>query len=159
MCSSSSWVTRSRISTTTSTISRSAPLVRSTASACPIDSAWVTAAPRSIAILVAKVNWPLSVPTIRIRMAKFPFGEERVGYFAPSVPFGLDDFCHRHAELVFHEHHLAASDEAVVDVNVDGFADLAVELQHRAGPELEQLADIHAGTAEHRGHLHRHVEY
>jgi hypothetical protein len=43
----------------TSTISRSAPLPeRSTAIACSIDSAWVTFAPRSIAILVAAVSWP-----------------------------------------------------------------------------------------------------
>ena len=47
------------MSTATSTISRSAPLPeRSTASAWSMDSAWVTAAPRSIAILVAVVSWP-----------------------------------------------------------------------------------------------------
>src|ERR1044071_998231 len=149
MCSSSSLATRSRMSIATSTISRSEPLLRSTASAWSMDSAWVTAAPRSIAILVAVVSWPLSVPTIRSRMAT-PFS---------LISVGLDDFRHRHAELVFHEHHLAAGDQAVVDVNVDGFADLAIELQHGAGAELEQLADVHAGAAENRRHLHRHVEH
>ena len=34
------------------------------------NSAWVTAAPRSIAILVAVVSWPLSVPTMRSRMVR-----------------------------------------------------------------------------------------
>ena len=57
------------MSSATSTISRSAPLPeRSTASAWSMRSAWVTAAPLSIAILVAVVSWPLSVPTIRRRM-------------------------------------------------------------------------------------------
>ena len=120
---------------------------RSTASAWSIDSAWVTAAPRSIAILVAVVSWPLSVPTMRSRMARL------LNFFR------LDDFRHRHAELVLDQHHFAARDQAVVDVDVDRLADLAVELQHGAGPELEQLADVHAGAAEHGGDLHRHVEH
>ena len=77
----------------------------------------------------------------------------------PLVSFGLDDFRHGHAELVLDQHHLAARDQAVVDVDVDRLADLAVELQHGAGAELEQVADLHAGAAEHRRHLHRHVEH
>src|SRR4051812_32416493 len=112
MCSISSFSTRERMSTATSTISRSAPLPeRSTASACSIDSAWVTDAPRSMAILVAVVSWPLSVPTMRSRIG--------------LVPFGLDDFRHRHAELFLDQHHFAAGDQAVVDVDVDRLADLA----------------------------------
>ncbi len=49
--------------------------------------------------------------------------------------FALDDLGHRHAEPVLHEDHLAAGDQAVVDVDVDGLADLAVEFEHRARPE------------------------
>src|SRR5205814_56042 len=134
----------------TSTINRSAPLPeRSTASACSTDSAWVTEAPRSIAILVAVVSWPLSVPTIRSRMG------------SPSVLalLGLDDFGHRHAELVFDQHDFAAGHQTVVDVDVDGFADLAVELQHGARPEPKQIADVHAGASEHGRDLHRDVEH
>src|SRR5207302_448794 len=76
-----------------------------------------------------------------------------------STALRLDDFGHGHAELVLDQHHLAAGDQAVVDIDVDGLADLAVELEHRAGAELEQLADLHARAPEHRRHLHRHVEH
>src|SRR5690348_7439883 len=125
MRSISSLPTRSRMSTATSTISRSAPLPdRSTASACSIDSAWVTAAPRSIAILVAVVSWPLSVPTMRSLM------------LASLVPFGLDHFGHGHAELILDQHHFAPGNETVVDIDVDRLADLAIELEHRSWTEL-----------------------
>ena len=73
--------------------------------------------------------------------------------------FRLDDFRHGHAELVFHQHDLATRHQAVVDVDVDGFADAAVEFEHGAGAELQQLADIHLGAAEHGRDLHRHVEH
>src|SRR5438045_8284 len=73
--------------------------------------------------------------------------------------FGPDDFRHGDAELVLDQHHLAASDELVVDVDVDGLADAAVELEHGAGSELQQLADIHLRAAEHRRDLHRYVEH
>src|SRR3954464_9972821 len=75
-----------------------------------------------------------------------------------SAAFRLDDFRHGHAELVFHQNHLAARHQAVIDVNVDGFADSAVELEHGTGSKLQQLPHVHLGTAEHRGNLHRHVE-
>src|ERR1041385_5633632 len=144
MRSPSSLLTRSRMSSDTSTIIRSAPRPeRSTASAWSVESAWVTEAPLSIAILLAVVSWPPSVPTIRSRM----------------LPLRLDDFRHGHAKLVLDENDLAARDQTVVDVDVDGFADLAVELEHGAGAEAQQFADLHAGAAEHRGHLHRHVEH
>ncbi len=67
--------------------------------------------------------------------------------------------CHGHAELVFHQNHFAARYQAVVDIDVDGFADAAVEFEHGAGAELQQLADVHLGAAEHRRDLHRHVEH
>src|SRR5262249_25438770 len=75
-----------------------------------------------------------------------------------SVLFRFDHFGHGHAELVFDQHDLAACDEAVVDVDVDGFADLAVEFEHSAGSKLEQFADLHVGAAEYGGNLHRDVE-
>src|ERR1700683_2528722 len=102
----------------TSTIKRSAPRPeRNTASACAISAAWVTVAPLSIAILVAVVSWPLSVPTIRSRMMTFLC----LGGVAPraSRPLRLDDFRHRHAELLLDQNDFAAGHQAVVDVDVD----------------------------------------
>src|SRR6266568_2613462 len=141
--SASSRSTRSRMSSATSTISRSAPRPeRNTLSACSIDSAWVTLAPLSIASLVAVVSWPFKVPTIRRRMASFLSASLHLSPRAgrgrkrrrASTALRLDDFGHGHAELVLDQHHLAAA-------------------------ELEQLADLHARAPEHRRHLHRHVEH
>src|SRR5258708_15887901 len=70
---------------------------------------------------------------------------------------GLDDFGHRHAEALVDDDDLAARHQAVVDVDVDCFADLAVELDDGAAAELEELAHLHGGAAEHGGDLHRHV--
>src|SRR5439155_24209911 len=163
MCSASSRITRSRMSRPTSTSSRSAPLPpRSTRIACSWSSAWVTEAPLSMAILVAVVSWPFNVPTMRSRMS-ISCSSVRAGH-ARSVEralaaFRLDDFRHGYAELVFDQDHLAARDQAVVDVDVDRLADAAIELEHGARPELQQLADVHLGAAEHGRDLHRHVEH
>src|SRR5689334_452795 len=165
MCSASSLITRSRMSSATSTIRRSAPLPeRSTAMACSLLSACVTAAPLSMAIFVAVVSWPLRVPTIRRRMGwlrvfRYWLRGSFVALPVASVALGLDDFGHSHAELVLDQHHLAARHQAVVDVDVDRLADLAVELEHCAGAEIEQLAHVHVGAAEHGRDLHRHVEH
>src|SRR5260221_3153003 len=70
---------------------------------------------------------------------------------------GLDDFGHRHAEALVDDDDLAARHQAVVDVDVDRFADLAVELDDGAAAELEELAHLHGGAAEHGGDLHGHV--
>src|SRR6202030_1396293 len=83
----------------------------------------------------------------------------RVSLEKASGALGLDDFRHGHAKLVFHQNHLAARHQTVVDVNVDGFADAAVEFEHGAGPEFQQLADIHLRAAEHGRHLDRYVEH
>src|SRR5882757_5899162 len=163
MCSASSSSTRSRISRATSTSSRSAPLPpRSTAIACSIASAWVTEAPLSIAILVAVVSWPFNVPTMRSRIFYLLFVcSRRLRRVSPKLlaAFRLDDFRHGHAELVFHQHHFATRHQAVVDVDVDRLADPAVEFEHGARPELQEVADIHLGAAEHGRDLHRHVEH
>src|SRR6201999_363792 len=162
MFSASSRVTRSRMSRETSTSSRSAPLPpRNTRIACSLSSAWVTEAPFSMAILVAVVSCPFKVPTIRSRMivscssVRADQARKRVSL----VAFRLDDFRHGDAELVFHQHHLATRDQAVIDIDVDGLADAAIEFENGAGPELEQFADIHLGAAEHRRNLNRHVEH
>src|SRR5689334_7231379 len=164
MCSASRRSTRSRMSSATSTISRSAPLPeRSTAMACSLLSACVTDAPLSIAILVALVSCPLRVPTIRRRMGwlrvfGYWFGL-LVGLARASIAVRIDDFRHGHAELVLDQHDLAARHQPVVHVDVDRLAHLAVELEHGAGAEIEQLADVHVGAAEHGRDLHRHVEH
>src|SRR3954465_4243367 len=84
---------------------------------------------------------------------------ERGGCSSTSIPLRLDDFRHRHTELVLDQHNLAAGNQAVVDVDVDRFSDLAVEFEHGTGPELEQFAGFHARASEHRRHLHGHVEH
>src|SRR5256714_3096777 len=152
ICSASSRITRSRMSRATSTSIRSAPLPpRSTAMACSVVSAWVTEAPLSIAILVAVVSWPFNVPTMRsriivscssVRARLCAYRQKRL------VAFRLDDFRHGHAKLVFHQHDFAARHQPVVDIDVDRFTDAAVEFEHGAGAEFQQLADIHLGTAE-----------
>src|SRR6476646_5428437 len=151
MCSASSRITRSRMSRLTSTSRRSAPLPpRNTAIACSAASAWVTEAPLSIAILVAVVSWPFNVPTMRSRIFYLLFVcSRRLRRVSPKLlaAFRLDDFRHGDAELVFHQHDFATRHQAVVDVDVDGFADAAVEFENGAGSELQQLADVHLGTA------------
>src|ERR1700710_448907 len=163
ICSASSRITRSRMSSATSTSNRSAPLpLRSTRIACSWFSAWVTEAPLSIAILVAVVSWPFRVPTMRSRMVFSCQSFRAISarrWLRASGAFRLDDFRHGHAELVFHQNHFAARHQAVVDVDIDGFADAAVELQHGAGAEFQQLADVHLGAAEYGRDLHRHVEH
>src|SRR5882762_4778763 len=163
MCSASSRITRSRMSSATSTSNRSAPLPpRSTRIACSLSSAWVTEAPLSMAILVAVVSWPFNVPTMRSRMVFSCQSFRAISarrWLRASGAFRLDDFRHGHAELVFHQNHLAARHQAVVDIDIDGFADAAVELEHGAGSELQEFADVHFGAAEHRRNLHRDVEH
>src|SRR3954464_14343191 len=163
MCSASSRITKSRMSSATSTSNRSAPLPpRSTRIACSLSSAWVTEAPLSMAILVAVVSWPFNVPTMRSRMVFSCQSFRAISarrWLRASGAFRLDDFRHGYAEFVFHQNHLAARHQPVVDVDIDCLADAAVEFQHGAGAELQEFADIHLGTAEHRGNLHRHVEH
>src|SRR5688572_27905327 len=157
MCSASIRVMRSRMSTATSTISKSALRPeRSTRSAISAPSACVTVAPLSMASLVASVSWPWSVPTIRRRIVFDPSWYPAGAY---SAPFRLDHFGHGHAEFLFDQHDFPARDQAVVDVDVDRLADLAVELEHGAGAEPQQVADVHAGAAEHGGDLHGHVKH
>ena len=73
--------------------------------------------------------------------------------------FSLDDLGHGDAELFLDQNHFAARHQPVVDVDVDGLADAAVELEHGARAEFQQLADLHARPAEHGRDLHRHVEH
>src|SRR5262252_2264729 len=71
----------------------------------------------------------------------------------------FDDFGHGYAELVLDEDNFAAGDEAVVDIDVDRFAHLAIEFEHGAGTKIEQVADLHASAAQHRRDLHGNVKY
>src|SRR3954452_14360515 len=129
MCSASIRVIRSRISTATSTISRSALRPeRNTRNAISAPSACVTVAPLSMASLVASVSWPRSVPTIKRRMG---LGPSWYPAASCSAPLRLDHFGHRDAELLLDQHDFTARDEAIVDVDIDCLADLAVEFEHR----------------------------
>src|SRR3546814_13743628 len=51
---------------------------------------------------------------------------------------GLDDFRHRHAEPLVDHDDLATGDQPVVDIDVDGLAHLAVELDHGAAAERSE---------------------
>src|SRR5438270_5099021 len=108
-----------------------------------------------MASLVASVSWPRSVPTIRRRMG---LGPSWYPAARCSAPLRLDHFGHRDAQLLLDQHDFTARDEAIVDVDVDCLADLAVELEHSTGAEPQQVADVHAGAAEHGRHLYRYVE-
>src|SRR5215213_3882179 len=156
MCSASIRVMRSRISTATSTINRSALRPeRRTRSAISAPSACVTVAPLSMASLVASVSWPRSVPTIRRRISQYPSW-----YSAAKLrPFRLDHFRHGDAKFLLDQHDFAARHQPVVDVDVDRLADLAIEFEHCTRAESQQVADVHPGAAEHGGDLHRHVEH
>ncbi len=101
-----------------------------------------------MAILVAVVSWPLRVPDDERRMCSVPCPV--LVREALSDAFGLDDFGHGHAELVLDQDDFAARHQAVIDVDVDRFADPAVEFEHHARPEVEQAADVHLRAAEHR---------
>src|SRR5690606_37111478 len=147
MRSASSPAISPAMSIITSTSSRSAPRpARSAASAMSTDGAWATLAPPSMAIRVARLNWPSRAPTMSKRM--FP---------APLLR--LDDFGHGDAEPVLHQHDFPTRHQAVVDETRDGFPHLPVEFDHRAGIELEQGRDRHLGAAQHHRHPHRHVEH
>src|SRR5512138_1487981 len=61
----------------------------------------------------------------------------------------LDDLRHGDAEVFFHHHDLATGDQPVVHVDVDRLADLAVQFDDGAAAQLQQLADLHVGLAEH----------
>ena len=56
-------------------------------------------------------------------------------------------------------HNLAARDQTVVDIDVDGFADLAVELDDGPLAQFQELADFHPRFAEHGRHRDRNVEH
>src|SRR5262249_26273460 len=56
------------------------------------------------------------------------------------------------------EHDLAARHQAVVHIDVDGLADLAVELQDRAGAEFQQLGYRQVRLAEHGRDVDGHIE-
>ena len=70
----------------------------------------------------------------------------------------LDDFSHRDAKALIDHHNLAARDEAVVDIDVDRFADLAVQFKHRAAREAQQRGNVDIGLAEHCLDVNRDVE-
>src|SRR3954470_19567335 len=75
-----------------------------------------------------------------------------------SLTFRFDDLSHGDAKLHIIDHHdFAAGDQAVVDIDIDRLAELAVKLDHGTAPELEQLADLHRRLAEHRADCNRNV--
>ena len=55
--------------------------------------------------------------------------------------FGRDDFCKPGAEFFVDDHHFTTGDEAVVDKQIQGFADQSVQGEHRTLSEGKQVAD------------------
>jgi len=50
------------------------------------------------------------------------------------VSLTFDDFGHGHAKPVFDDDNFAARNQSVININVDGFPDLAVEFDHGTTP-------------------------
>ncbi len=85
-------------------------------------------------------------------------GGNVAGLVEVSPALRLDDLGHGDARpVVVHHHHLAARDQAVVRMNVDHLAELAVQRDHGAATELQQRADPHGGLAQHRADRDRYV--
>ena len=81
--------------------------------------------------------------------------EQRASGGMGSVYVARDAPLARTLALKVHHDHLAAGHQAVVHVDVDGLAHLAVQLHHRAAAQLQKLADLHGGLAQHRRDLDR----
>src|SRR4029450_772499 len=74
--------------------------------------------------------------------------EKNSGSAFASVVIRLDDFRHGHPELVLDENDFPARDQPIVDVDVDGLTDLAIQFKHSTRDELDKAADLHVGAAE-----------
>src|SRR5690606_26766956 len=146
MRSASSPASSPAMSITTSTSSRPAPRpARREASAISTDGARPNFAPPSIDTLVAVLSWPSSATIMSRRIL--------------ASLLWLDDFGHGDAELAVDQHDLATCHQPLVDEDFNRFADLAIEFDHRAGIELEQVADRHLGAAQDDRDPHGHVEH
>src|SRR5690606_265258 len=77
---------------------------------------------------------------------------------SPDPLAGADHVGQAHAEAVVDHHHLAMGDQGAVDVDVQRFAGAALQLDHRALVELQQVADRHAGAPDFQRQGHRYVE-
>src|SRR5690606_33888357 len=115
-----------------------------------------------MASLVAWLSCPSRAPTIKRRMSSsLSFFRRRLSAArAATASSGrLDDFGHGDSQPALDENDLAAGDQAVVDKDVDGFTDLAVELDHSAHVHAQQVGDRHARAAENHRKPHGHVEH
>src|SRR6185312_16453856 len=106
---------------------------------------------------IANSEWRMTDMPRDIIMFTIRYSPFRYSLFSRTLR--PDDFRHGDAELFFDQHDFAARHQPVVDIDIDRLTDLAVELEHGAGAELEQIADIHAGAPEHGRNLHRHGEH
>src|SRR3546814_608235 len=113
--------------------------------------------PLAIPITIA-VSKPDRMPTCGSDIGASAVAAETLGGGAiGSAPIRFDDLGHRHAEAVVDHDHFSTRDEPVVYVDVDGLADLAVELDHRPAAQLQELADLHRRLSEHCRHLNGNV--
>jgi hypothetical protein len=70
----------------------------------------------------------------------------------------LDDFGHCHAKPILDENDFASRDETVIDEDIDGFADLAIEFNNSAGGDLEKISHTHPGIAKNGGDNNRNIK-
>jgi hypothetical protein len=63
-----------------------------------------------------------------------------------------------HGVTLVYNHDLSESDGMTVHQDIDGLARQAVEIDHGALTELEQLLDAHPRSSELHGHLKRNIE-
>src|SRR3954465_4019405 len=110
--------------------SRSAPCPeRSCSKAASSVARWRTAAPPAAASRAAAMISGRELPTSSSLTAGL--GARQVRARSAS----LDDFGHGDPQMVVHHQHLAARDQAIVDVDLHGLAHLAVELHDRPAAE------------------------
>jgi hypothetical protein len=77
-------------------------------------------------------------------------GEEAGSKLTKAEELGvavLDDFSHGHAQSFVDDDNFATGHQAVVHIDIDGFADLAVKLQHAALAQRPERAPADVGGA------------
>src|SRR5690349_2559650 len=61
--------------------------------------------------------------------------------------------------ISFHQHNLAARDQAAVEQQFNWFVNFAVEFDDRSGGEFENLAQLHAAAAKAQGDFQFNIAY
>ena len=73
-------------------------------------------------------------------------------------PLRLRNFCHPQAKVAIDQHHLAAGHDLVPHDQLDRVAHMAVELNHVARPQIENLRQRHLPRAKPQRGLQLHIQ-